>query len=78
MKLQETKVTQKHQTTIPKEIREHLKLKRGQTVRWHMVKTMVVVDVHGKVQEPVKFLTSQIQLDLDAVKLVSETREELA
>lgn len=74
MKVEETKVTQKHQTSIPKQIRKYLKVKPGQSVRWHVVKGMVVVDVHRKVQEPVKFLTSQIQLDLDAVKLVKETR----
>ncbi len=74
MKVEETKVTQKHQTSIPKQIRKYLKVKPGQSVRWHVVKGMVVVDVHRKIQEPVKFLTSQIQLDLDAVKLVKETR----
>ncbi len=74
MKVEETKVTQKHQTSIPKRVRKYLNVKPGQTVRWHVVKGMVVVDVHRKVQEPVKFLTSQIHLDLDAVKLVKETR----
>jgi len=37
---------------------------------------MVVVDVHKKVPNPVKFLASQAKLDLDAVKLVKETRQE--
>ncbi|MCS4538293.1 MAG: AbrB/MazE/SpoVT family DNA-binding domain-containing protein [Thaumarchaeota archaeon] len=76
MKLEETKLTRKHQTTIPKEIRKHLDVKPGQSVRWHVVKGMVVVDVHKEMDEPVKFLTSQIQLDLDAVALVKKTREE--
>ncbi len=75
MKTEETKVTRKHQTTIPKNIRRHLGVGPGESVRWHLVKGMVVVDVHRKVKEPVKFLTSQIKLDVDAVRLVRETRE---
>ena len=31
-----------------------------------------------KIRNPVSFLTSQIKLDLDAVKLVRETREDFA
>lgn len=75
MKTEETKVTRKHQTTIPKNIRRRLGVGPGESVRWHLVKGMVVVDVHRKVKEPVKFLTSQIKLDVDAVRLVRETRE---
>lgn len=71
----ETKVTIKYQTTIPKEIRKHLNLKPGKEVRWHIVKGMVVVDTHKKIQDPVKFLTSQTKIDIDAVKLVKESRE---
>ena len=62
----------------PKNIRKHLKIQPGQSVRWHVVKEMVVVDVHKKMPNPVKFLTSQVKLDLDAVKLVKETREEFS
>lgn len=75
MKVEETKVTQKHQTSIPKNVRKYLDVKPGQSVRWHVVKGMVVVDVHRKVLEPVEFLTSQVRLKLDAVKLVEGTRE---
>jgi len=39
---------------------------------------MVIVDVHKKMPNPVKFLTSQVKLDLDLVKLVKETREEFS
>lgn len=74
MKVEETKVTQKHQTSIPKGVRKYLNVKPGQSVRWHVVKSMVVVDMHKRVEKPVRFLTSQIQLDLDAVQLVKETR----
>lgn len=76
MKVEETKVTSKYQTTIPKEIRKYLGVKSGKKVRWHVVRGMVVVDTHRKMPDPVKFLTSQITLDIDAVKLVKETREE--
>jgi hypothetical protein len=34
------------------------------------------MDKHEKIKDPVKFLTSQINLDLDAVKLVKESRED--
>lgn len=78
MKVEETRVTSKHQTTIPKSVREHLKVQPGQSVRWHVVKEMVVVDVHKKMPNPVKFLVSQVNLDLDAVKLVKETRRQFA
>ncbi len=77
MKVEETRVTRKHQTTIPKGVRKYLKVKPGESVRWHVVKGVVVVDLHKKVNQPVKFLTSQVHLDLDAVKLVRETREAL-
>lgn len=73
---EETKVTPKYQTTIPKEVRKYLGIKAGEAVRWHLVKGMVVVDVHKKINAPVKFLTSQTKLDVDAVKLVREAREE--
>src|SRR2546428_950139 len=78
MKVEETRVTSKHQTTIPKNVRKHLKVRPGQSVRWHVVKEMVIVDVHKKMTNPVKFLTSQVKLDLDLVKLVKETREEFS
>ena len=61
-----------------KNVRKHLKVRPGQSVRWQVVKEMVVVDVHKKMTNPVKFLTSQVKLDLDLVKLVKETREEFS
>ncbi len=76
MRKEETKVTQKYQTTIPKAIRSFLNIKPGKEVRWHVVKRMVVVDTHKKILNPVKFLTSQTALNIDAVKIVKESREE--
>ena len=61
---------------IPKAIRKNLDVKPGQKVTWHIVHSLVVVDPHKKISDPVKFLTSQTELNIDAVKLVRETREE--
>lgn len=74
----ETKVTPKFQTTIPKDVRKHLGVKAGKEVEWHIVKEMVVVTAATKMKDPVKFLTSQVKLDYDAVKLVKEAREDFA
>jgi bifunctional DNA-binding transcriptional regulator/antitoxin component of YhaV-PrlF toxin-antitoxin module len=78
MRSEETRVTRKYQTTIPKEIRKYLKIKPRETVTWHVLRSMVVVDSHKKVNDPVRFLTSQIKtkMGLDAVRLVSQSREE--
>ena len=76
MKREETKVTRKFQTTIPKGIRKNLDVKPGQKVTWHIVRNLIVVDTHKKMRDAVKFLTSQTQLDLDAVNLVREARED--
>ncbi|MEM3041627.1 MAG: type II toxin-antitoxin system PrlF family antitoxin, partial [Nitrososphaerota archaeon] len=62
MKREETKVTLKYQTTIPKEVRRYLGIKPGKEVEWHIVKGMVVVDAKRKIEDPVKFLTSQFKM----------------
>ncbi|MHA1839864.1 MAG: AbrB/MazE/SpoVT family DNA-binding domain-containing protein [Candidatus Ranarchaeia archaeon] len=69
-------VTSKFQATVPKEIREKLDLKPGDSLEWRIVREFVVVNVPRKIKNPVEFLSSQIELDLDAVKLVQEVREE--
>jgi AbrB family looped-hinge helix DNA binding protein len=71
-----TKVTEKYQTTIPKRIREVLKVKPGEKVEWYIIQGMVVLRKPVKLDRPVEFLTSQTSLDVDAVKIVRETREE--
>ena len=68
----ETKVTAKYQTSIPSEIREVLGIKSGDNVEWHNIKGMIVVDTKKKIKDPVKFLTSQIKVNLDAVELVKK------
>ena len=72
----ETKITTKGQTTIPNDVRTVLGVKPGDNVEWHTIKGMVVVDAKKKVEDPVGFLTSQIKINLNVVKLVRETREE--
>ena len=76
MKTEKTSVTQKYQTTIPKNIRKSLGVNAGEDVEWHVVRGMVIVHKKEEIKDPVKFLTSQIKLNLDAVKLVGETRDE--
>ena len=76
MKIEGTKVTSKGQTTIPLEVRKALNVKTGEEVEWHIIKAMIVVNKERKVVEPVKFLTSQIKINLDAVELVKSAREE--
>lgn len=72
----ETKITSKGQTTIPNDIRILLNLNPGDIVEWQTVKEMVVVTTKKKIQNPVKFLTSQIKLNLDAVDLVKHARDD--
>ena len=74
--MEETKVTTKFQTTIPSKIRKVLGVKAGGEVEWHVIKEMVIVDATKKIENPVKFLTSQIKVNINAAKLVRETREE--
>lgn len=74
--MKETKITSKFQTTIPKEIRKFLNVESGKEVEWCIVKGIVVVDVARKIKNPVQFLTSQIKLNIDAVKLTREARED--
>ena len=76
MKAEKTSITQKYQTTVPKNIRKLLGVKAGEDVEWHVVRSMVVLHKQGKIDDPVKFLTSQIRLNIDAVKLVKQSREE--
>lgn len=74
METESTKVTTKYQTTIPRRIRKKLKVSSGGEVFWHVVKEFVIIDTHKRIKDPVGFITSKIKLDLDAVKLVNESR----
>lgn len=74
--MRETKITSKYQTTIPGDVREFLDVKSGKEIEWCIVKGMVVVDTPKKIKNPVEFLTSQTKINIDAVKLVKEVRED--
>ena len=73
----ETKITSKFQTTIPRKVRQLLGIKAGKEIDWHVIKGMIVVEKDRKVKNPTKFLTSQIKIDIDAVKLIREVRGEM-
>jgi bifunctional DNA-binding transcriptional regulator/antitoxin component of YhaV-PrlF toxin-antitoxin module len=64
------KVTEKHQTTLPKRVRAALKVKPGKTVEWYIIQGMVVLRKPVKLEKPVEFLTSQTKLDVNAMKLL--------
>lgn len=74
--MKETKITTKHQTTIPQEIRKFLCTKPGDEVEWCIVKGMVIVDSAKKIKSPVNFLTSQITLDVDAVDIIKKSEDD--
>jgi len=78
MEMESTKVTTKYQTTIPRRIRNKLKVSSDGEVFWHVVKEFVIVDTHKKIKDPVDFITSKIKLDLNAVKLVNESRADFS
>lgn len=71
-----TKLTQKGQATIPRDVRRFLGAKTGSEIEWHIVRGMVVVDTTRKIKDPVKFLTTQTKLNLNMVDIVKEIREE--
>ncbi len=75
--MRKTKVTEKYQTTIPAEIRKVLGIKPGQEVEWYAMRGRAMLEAPKKIQEPTKFLTSQVRLSVDAVELVRKAREEL-
>jgi AbrB family looped-hinge helix DNA binding protein len=72
-----TRVTPKYQTTIPRDIRRPLGIRAGDEVEWQLVRQFAVVRTSTRIKDPVRFLTSQTHLDIDAVKLVRKARMEL-
>lgn len=76
--MHKTKLTTKFQTTMPEKVRKRLGVKTGSEVGWHIVKEFVIVDKHATITDPVKFLTSQLTADHNAVRLVKEAREDFA
>ncbi len=71
------KVTEKYQIAIPKEVRNVLTVKPGEEVEWSIVKVMAFVSKKEKMNDPVKFLTSQVKkpINRDVIRLIHEIRE---
>ena len=78
MAIAQSTVTLKYQATIPKEIRRQLGIEPGEKVTWHTLRGMVILDVHKKIKNPVRFLTSQMRESISAVRLVKQVRDEIA
>lgn len=53
--MEETKVTSKFQTTIPRKIRQFLNVRYGEEVEWSIVKGMVVLDTSKKMKNQLNF-----------------------
>ena len=77
MLIEQTRVTSKFQATIPRSARTVLGLKPGETVTWHPQVGRVFVDVHKKIKNPAKFLTTQPRTGVDIMKLLREFRDEI-
>lgn len=75
--MKRTRVTPRHQTTMPRDVHRRLGIKAVDEVEGQRVRDLVVVRSRPHLKNPVKFLTSQVRLDIDAVKIVSRAREEL-
>lgn len=78
MSFEQTRVTSKFQATVPKKTRALLGVKPGEHITWHTLRGIVIVDMHRPQKNPVAFLTSQIKLKNDAVKLVRSVRAEIS
>ena len=73
------KVTRKYQVTIPKDIREKLRISVGDLLRIKLVNNHIVIEpVKPIVKDPVEYLSSLTgkPTNIDAVKLVEESWDE--
>ncbi len=77
MSFELTRLTSKFQATIPREARKALGVKPGEAVTWHPQIGRVFIDVHRKIKNPVKFLTTQPRTGVDIMKLLHEFRDEI-
>jgi len=76
--MNQTRLTRKSQTTVPRRIRRHLGIGPGDTVEWYVVGGRVVLDSRKRVSHPADtLLSAQVKLGADAVKLVRKAREDL-
>ncbi len=74
--MHQTKLTKKSQTTVPRKVRRHLGVGPGDSIEWYVVEGRVIVDSRKRVGNPADaLLSSRVELDADAVKLVRKARE---
>lgn len=77
MPTHQSKVFSGPRVTIPKPVREALGVRTGTMLTWHVDNGRVFVDVHKKITDPVKILTSQSRTGVDIMKLLREFRDEM-
>jgi AbrB family looped-hinge helix DNA binding protein len=74
--MSKTKVTRKYQITIPKNIREALRINIGDTLKIKVEGNKIILEpVKPIISNPIEYLSSlsKEQMDVDAVKLVKES-----
>ena len=54
-----------------------IEVKEIDEYRIYTIKTFIIIKKKEKIRDPVKFLTSQVKLKYDAVKLVRKFRENI-
>ncbi|MDI6640426.1 MAG: AbrB/MazE/SpoVT family DNA-binding domain-containing protein [Methanocellales archaeon] len=72
-----SKVTEKYQVTIPKDIRKEIGIKRGDEVQFTREDDKIVMFVKPKIKDPVKFLWGLAPSKKEAVELVRKARREM-
>lgn len=73
-----SRLTSKYQATVPEDVRKALNVKAGSQLFWHVVKAMVIVDTHKRVEHPVDYISGILHAKFDAVKEVKEARNALS
>ncbi len=74
--MHQTKLTKKSQTTVPRDVRRRLGVGPGDSIEWYIVEGRVIVDSRKRVGNPAdSLLSSEVELDADAVKLVRKARD---
>lgn len=74
--MNKTKVTRKHQITIPKNVREALGINVGDTLKIKIEGNRIILEpIKPIISNPVEYLSSlsEEQTDIDAIKLVEES-----
>jgi AbrB family looped-hinge helix DNA binding protein len=67
-----SRLASKYQVTVPEDVRKALNIKAGSQLSRYVVKTMVIVDTHKKIEHPVDYISGILHARFDAVKEVKE------